>query len=161
MTILARPRRTSCPSKPVPPTPPSPPPGDCGKRSTNTIGARAWAAEELSWNTARNIAQGEFVTGSATFEVIADPSGRIRTVRLQNASRDKDGWERFAEELHKGQATGIRTPEGAHSVWTILYVSAENELTSGQNSWWSPASPSRSMSPTSARGESEPSPREF
>jgi len=90
-------------------------------------------------STARNIAQGEYVTGSATFEVIADASGRIRSVRLQDATPgDKDGWQRFAEELHQQRATGMRTPEGAHSVWMILYVSAENELSTGHNSWWSP-----------------------
>jgi hypothetical protein len=87
---------------------------------------------------ARDIAQGEYVTGTATFEVVADPSGRIRSARLQDASRDREGWQRFGEALHQERVTGMRAPERARAVWMILYVSAENELTSGQTSWWSP-----------------------
>jgi hypothetical protein len=87
---------------------------------------------------ARAIAQREFVTGSATFEVLAEPSGRIRTVRLRNASQDRQGWERFAEALHQARVTGMRLPEQAHGVWLVLYVSAENELSTGQTSLWSP-----------------------
>jgi hypothetical protein len=87
---------------------------------------------------ARKVLQGEFVTGSATFEVIADPTGRIRAVRLQDASRDREGWQRFAEELHQQHASGMRVREHTQAVWMILYVSAENEPTSGHNTWWYP-----------------------
>ena len=87
---------------------------------------------------ARDIAQGEYVTGSATFEVVADPAGRIRSARLQDASGDREGWQRFGEALHQEHVTGMRAPEHARAVWMILYVSAENELTSGQTTWWYP-----------------------
>jgi hypothetical protein len=87
---------------------------------------------------ARDIAEHEYVTGSATFEVVADSSGRIRSARLQGASRDKEGWQRFGEALHQERVAGMRAPDRSHGVWMIVYVSAENELTSGHTSWWSP-----------------------
>jgi hypothetical protein len=87
---------------------------------------------------AREMLQGDFVTGSATFEVVADPSGRIRSVRLQDASRDREGWARFGEALHQERVAGMRAPEHSRAVWLILYVSAENQLSSGHNTWWYP-----------------------
>jgi hypothetical protein len=87
---------------------------------------------------ARKVLQGEFVTGSATFEVIADPSGRIRAVHLQDASRDREGWQRFGEELHQAHASGMRAREHSQAVWMILYVSAENQNPSGHAAQWFP-----------------------
>jgi hypothetical protein len=87
---------------------------------------------------ARKVLEGEYVTGSATFEVIADPSGRIRAVRLQDASRDREGWQRFGEELHQERVAGMRAREHSQAVWMILYVSAENELPTGNAIGWYP-----------------------
>ena len=87
-------------------------------------------------SSAREIALSETVTGKATFEVITDHAGRVRTARIVDVSRDREGWERFGEALRKAPVTGMRLPEEARGAWVLLEVTVGNELTSGQRRWW-------------------------
>jgi hypothetical protein len=90
-------------------------------------------------SAAREVAMSEWVTGEATFEVLVDRSGMIQSARLVDASRDAAGWRRFGEELKSSSPrSGMRLPERARGVWTLLYVNVDNELTSGHRRWWAP-----------------------
>jgi hypothetical protein len=80
----------------------------------------------------------EWVTGRALFEVVADRSGRVRSARLVDATRDMTGWQRYGEKLLSTPLRGMRLPESARGVVSLLDVSAENELSSGHRYWWSP-----------------------
>jgi hypothetical protein len=87
---------------------------------------------------ARQIAQSEWVTGRATLEIMADREGRIRSVRVVEASRDTDGWLRYGQELRTAQQSGMRLPEEARGIWMLLEVRIDNELSSGHRNWWAP-----------------------
>jgi hypothetical protein len=89
-------------------------------------------------SAAREVAQREWVTGQATIEIIADRSGTIQSARVVGVSRDEDGWRRYAAELRGSARGGMRLPETARGVWTLLAVRIGNERTSGHRYWWSP-----------------------
>jgi hypothetical protein len=89
-------------------------------------------------SAARDVAQSEWVTGTALIEVIADRTGRIQSVRVVGASTDPDGWRRYAEELRGAQRSGMRLPETSRGLWTLLELRAQNELSSGHQRWWAP-----------------------
>jgi len=81
-------------------------------------------------SAAREVAMSEWVTGEATFEILVDRSGMIQSARIVDASRDAAGWRRFGEELKSSSPRpGMRLPERARGVWTLLYVNVDNELT--------------------------------
>ncbi|HKQ69320.1 MAG TPA: hypothetical protein VJT73_08275 [Polyangiaceae bacterium] len=85
----------------------------------------------------RNLAMTERARGSATFEVVVDRTGKVRTVRLLDASRDAPEWREFGIALSAEPIPNVRIPETARAAWVLVHVDANDELTSGQRRWWS------------------------
>jgi hypothetical protein len=84
------------------------------------------------------VGMSEWVTGEATFEVIVDRSGRFRSVRVLDASRDAEGWGRVVEKLRQSACRGIRFPTSAVGTWALVFVKMDNERFSGPNRYWWP-----------------------
>jgi hypothetical protein len=89
-------------------------------------------------SAARDVAQSEWVTGHALLAVMTDRTGRIQSVAVVESSGDVDGWRRYADELKASHGSGMRLPEQARGVWTLLDVRVGNELSSGHRRWWAP-----------------------
>jgi hypothetical protein len=87
---------------------------------------------------ARQLAQSEWMTGRATLAILADRTGRIQSVRVVDSSGDVDGWRRYSEELRGAERAGMRLPEQARGLWTLLDIRVTNELSSGHTRWWAP-----------------------
>jgi hypothetical protein len=69
---------------------------------------------------------------------MADRTGSIQSVSVVRSSGDIDGWRRYAEELRSSQHSGMRLPERARGIVTLLDISVGNEPSSGHRRWWAP-----------------------